>query len=712
MEKRRFIAFFSLIWSFLFFFSSLPHLYPLKKEKEDRLNFLLITIDTLRADRLSCYSSEHLRTPNIDKFAGRGVLFSKAYAHTSTTLPSHTSIFTGTTPLYHGVHDNFNFILSKEFLTLAEHLKAFNYHTGAFIGGFPLDSRFGLDQGFDIYGDDFGKKSALEIQAEFVVNKALSWLELQKSSWFLWVHCYDPHDPYTPPESFLKQHEEVPYNGEVAYVDAVLGRLFGYLEKNSLYENTIIVFTGDHGEALGQHGEVTHGFFAYNEVIGVPLIIRSPGILKGSIDQYVSHIDIFPTVCDLLNVEKPDFLQGISLLPVLKGKKISQRIFYFESLYPFYSRGWAPLRGFIQKKKKYIDAPIPELYDIENDFNELNNLAKGKKIDVYKKQLDRIIKDQSNPEIKVQRKTVDREALRKLASLGYISNPNLAVPESFGPADDIKTLLPYFNTATWTNILYQDGKISFNNAVESLKEVLTDTEKIDVAYKHLASLYRERGRLKDAVDVLKAGIENHPSSYEILRDLVQYLSEGGEYQEVITLINNIHVVQMDFEVDIWNVLGYAYWKTGDLENAQETYEKALSINNENPALLGNFGNVYLSIFQKTKELNFLKKAMELFEKAVELDPNNTPAYYGIGMAYLAARDLDKAIYYWEKALKILPSETNTVYDLSRAYFTKGNKQKALAILEQYIKTYSHFLSPVNKKRFNELIQKYKKEVPF
>ena len=263
MKKSRLFVLF--IYFFSIFIIASAHLSATKNEKNSRKNVLLITIDTLRADRLSCYSPEHLQTPTIDKLAERGVLFSRAFAHTSTTLPSHTNILCGTTPLHHGVHDNFNFVLNKEFLTLTEHLKDSGYSTGAFVGGFPLDSRFGLDQGFDVYDDDFGKKSGLEIQAEVVVAKALSWLKIRENPWFLWVHCYDPHDPYDPPEPFLRQNEDDIYNGEVAYVDHILERLYTYLEKNELFNNTIIVFTGDHGEALGQHGEVTHGFFAYNE---------------------------------------------------------------------------------------------------------------------------------------------------------------------------------------------------------------------------------------------------------------------------------------------------------------------------------------------------------------------------------------------------------------------------------------------------------------
>ncbi|GAJ11563.1 unnamed protein product, partial [marine sediment metagenome] len=235
-------------------------------------------------------------------------------------------------------------------------------------------------QGFDTYDDDMDRPPfqdfmSEERRGEVVVERALGWLKKRDAPWFLWIHCWDPHDPYEPPEPFLTQYKENPYTGEVAYVDFVLGRFFAYLEENNLFEDTLVIFTGDHGESLGQHGEKTHGFFAYNTTIWIPLIITSPGFEKRRVEHYVSHIDIFPTVCDILNLEKPSFLQGVSLVPVLKGKKVPQRPIYFESLHAYYRKGWAPLRGFVFNKEKYIRSPIPELYDLGADFDEKNNLA-------------------------------------------------------------------------------------------------------------------------------------------------------------------------------------------------------------------------------------------------------------------------------------------------------------------------------------------------
>jgi arylsulfatase A-like enzyme len=278
VEKIRFSLFLSLflLWLGIFLCHSL--LFPGQGPKESKRNLILVTVDTLRADRLSCYSREHLSTPTIDRLAEKGVLFTKALAHTSTTLPSLTNIFLGATPLYHGVHDNASFVVREKFLTLAEHLKSYGYSTGAFVGAYPLDSRFGLTQGFDIYDDDYGVQNFqdltyVERKAEADVSKALIWLKVQSPPWFLWVRWFDPLAPYQPPPPFDAQYKSNPYDGEVAYVDSALAGLFNYLAQSGFSARTFVIFIADHGESLGEHGEETHGYFAYNSTVWVPLVI-------------------------------------------------------------------------------------------------------------------------------------------------------------------------------------------------------------------------------------------------------------------------------------------------------------------------------------------------------------------------------------------------------------------------------------------------------
>jgi len=713
MRKNQRFIFLFFICIFLCLSLTSSPLFPRKNRNDAELNFLLITIDTLRADRLSCYSTAHLKTPNIDSLAEKGVLFTETFAHTSTTLPSHTNILLGTIPLYHGVHDNSTFIVKEKFLTLAEHLKSYGYSTGAFVGAYPLDSRFGLTQGFDTYDDDYGsqrsqKLTYIERKAGKVLDNALNWLKIQKAPWFLWIHCFDPHNPYEPPEPFKTQYEKNLYNGEVAYVDFVMGKLFSYLRENDFFDKTLIIFTGDHGESLGQHGEITHGYFAYNSSIWVPMIISIPGMKPGKVYKQVSHIDIFPTVCDVLDIQKPSFLQGVSLIPAMKGKKLPKRPIYFESMYPFYSRGWAPLKGYIYGREKFIDSPIPELYDLDEDFDELKNLAGTKKLERYRKQLALIIKNQSLPEENGKKTPkIDRESLRKLRSLGYISSPQISKKKSFGPEDDIKTLLPYHYRVMEAMDLYKKGKV--DEGFVLLKEVITERKDVDIAYSNLATLYKEQGMLKEALGVLELGMEHLPESYEVFLTYVNYLINAGQYDDVIEILNKKSFRQMEYDPEIWNYLGVAYMSKGDFEKALEVYEMALSLDNEYSVVFSNLGTVYLSIFLKTKSPKDYQKSIHNFKKAIELDPDYATAYNGLGGAYLQAGNLDGAIYCLEKALELNPDFSNALYNLGLAYLDNDDKVRALDTFNRYKENYYRLLSLSERKRLEALIQKCKKK---
>jgi len=705
LAKRMFIFLILLYLLFFLFFLDLS-LNAQKNPKGSQLNVLLITIDTLRPDRLSCYQSPYLKTPNIDGLAERGILFTRAFAHTTTTLPSHTNILLGLTPLFHGVHDNNNFIVREEFLTLAEHLKNYGYSTGAFVGAYILDSRFGLDQGFDFYDDNYERShrqkiSTLERKAEDVVDNSLSWLRIQRAPWFLWIHCYDPHDPYDPPEPFRSQYEKNPYDGEIAYVDFILGKLLNYLEVNNLFEQTLIIFTGDHGESLGQHEEATHGFLAYNSTLWTPLIVTCPGLTKNTVSQYASHIDIFPTVCDILHIKKPSFLQGSSLLPGRKDKLLRRPI-YFESLYPYYSRGWAPIRGFLLDGEKYIDSPLPEIYDMDKDFDEIHNLAETKRLRHYREEFNKLIKDQSSREAGEAEQRLDRESLEKLRSLGYISSYQISKKENFGPEDDVKVLLPYNNKAIQAVELYQKGKVQ--EGIELLKKVINETKSLDSAYYNLAILYEWEGRKKDALEVLKLGLENIPSSYELFSNYVNFLINADSFDEVLRVFKEKKFPQMESDPELLNNQGIAYSRTGDLEKAIGIYEKALALDSKFPALHNNLGTAYLSLSLKKRDSKIFQKSIESFKKAIELDPKYPLPYNGLGMAYRQAGNLEAAIDCWRKALVLNPDFGPVLYNLGLAYMDKKNYVKALHFLNEYYKKYFNSLAPKNRENLESLIK--------
>jgi len=701
----------SPIWSLLVIFLLgflfvQASLYPQRKE-EKKQNFLLITIDTLRADRLSCYGSQYPKTPNIDSLAERSVLFSRAFANTSTTLPSHANMLLGTTPNHHGVHENMNFIVREEFLTLAEHLKDNGYSTAAFVGAYALDSRFGLSQGFDVYDDKYSRFHSvnlvsLERKAEDVIEAALEWLQSRISPWFLWVHCWDPHSPYDPPEPFKTQYKDHLYEGEVAYVDLILGKLFDYMKEKNLFSSTLVIFTGDHGESLGQHGEDTHGFFAYNSSIWSPLIISSPETASGRVDDYVSHIDIFPTVCDVLGIKKPSFLQGASLLPALKGKKLQERPIYFESLYPYYSRGWAPLKGFILKKKKFIDSPLPELYDLNNDFDELKNLAQRKKVAQLSSQLKEIIQALTPSEQIDAAQKVDRETREKLASLGYISSVRVSQKKDFSAKDDVKVLLPYINKIGEGWKLYKGG--NQDEAIKLLKEIIQERKDVDLTYKYLASIYQETGNTEEAIVILEQGLDALPSSYEIFTEYIKALIVAQNYDKVISSFEKTPIREAWHDPEIWSDLGTAYAKKGNFDEAIRAFEMGLSLDDRLPTLYNNLANACCSQGLQSKDSFIFSRCLEYYKKAIELDPGYPAPYYGLGHAYRQQGNLGGAIYCWEKALEADPDFSQAHLDLAIAYLNSGNKTKAFNLLSEYKKRYYHLMAPAEKERLDALIE--------
>ena len=709
MRKISFCPLFVVCLILGLFSFAFPENSPAKGKS--KLNVLLITIDTLRADRLSCYGSRLPQTPHIDALAERGVLFSRAFANTPSTLPSHANILLGSTPNYHGVHENLNFIVSEELLTLAEHLRNNGYSTGAFVGAYPLDSRFGLSQGFDTYDDNYNRIhsanfSNLERSAEDVIRGAQEWLKGRRSPWFLWIHCWDPHTPYEPPEPFKTQYNEHPYEGEVAYVDMALGKLLDDMKETGLSDSTLIIFTGDHGESLGQHGEKAHGFFAYNSSIWIPLIISCPEIAPGRIGQYVSHIDIFPTVCDLLGIETPPFLQGISLLPALRGMPLSERPIYFESLYPYYSRGWAPLKGFIFEKKKFIDSPIPELYGLDHDYNELNNLAEREKTVQLTSRLKKMIDDLTPSKRIDAAQKVDRETREKLASLGYISSLRVSPKKDFGIQDDVKILLPYIEKVEEAQKMCKEGKQEAG--ITLLRGIIRERTNIDLAYKVLASIDQEKGNTEEAINVLEQGLKALPSNYEIFIEYMKLLLSAQQYDKVIGSFERTSMRESEHDPAIWNNLGAAYYGKGNYEEAIKAYKTGLSLDAKLPELFNNLANAYFSFGLQSKDPSLFYKCLEYYKKAIELDPGYASPYHGLGYAYKQTGDLEGAIYCWKKALESDPNFTKSLFELAEAYLDTGDKSKAFDMLSEYKKRGYHLMPPAERKKLEALLEESQK----
>ena len=347
-------------------------------------NIFLITIDTLRADHVHCYGYNQIQTPALDDLAKTGIRFTRAFTPSPLTNSSHTSILTGLLPSVHGVTD-FGIPLDDSRATMAELLRAKGYHTAAFIGAIILDSKTlapGLDRGFDFY-DNFPSNvqskthwDRLERRGEVVVKHAEAWLTTHPAGpRFVWVHLYDPHDPYEPPAPYSETYKDRPYDGEIAYTDSALANFVAYLKAHAFYDNSLIVVVGDHGEGLGEHNEDTHGIFLYDSTTHVPLILKLPvGKNAGKvIDEQVGTLDILPTVLEYAGISKPEPLTGTSLLSIAEGPQKSSRPAVGETDYPL-RFGWAPLRSVRTSENKFIEAPRPELYDLRSDAGEQNNL--------------------------------------------------------------------------------------------------------------------------------------------------------------------------------------------------------------------------------------------------------------------------------------------------------------------------------------------------
>jgi len=672
-------------------------------------NIVLITVDTLRADRVSFYSERYLQTPNMDQLARRSQVFMRAFAHNPVTLPSHVNILTGTTPPFHGISDNAGFILEDRFLTIAEVLQEKDFATGAFIGAFPLDSRFGLAQGFDIYDDSYGTKSPLEFffverRAEEVISPAIEWLDGQDDRWFCWVHVFDPHQPYLPPKSYFDIYQDDPYSGEVAYVDDQLGRLFDFLEEKGFLENTAVILTSDHGEGLGDHGEQTHSYFAYNTTIHVPLILYIPGYAPKQYQTNVSHVDIFPTICSLIGQKTPKNVQGKSLLELIERNQSEDRQIYFESMTPYLNRGWAPLKGFIKGNLKYIHQPIEEVYDLGKDFQENSNLSKDHDLAGLKNNLRSLEDSLSGDVITTRTRDISSETQEKLRSLGYLVGSSSSRKTKFTEKDDLKTLLPLQTKMLHAVALHHTGQTE--KGIELLKEVISDNPSFPIAFTNLATIYQETGQRGKAVQALREGLAINQDHVGLMSRLGILLSETKQVDEAISLLKRCTEIE-DFNPEYWNYLGIAYYRKAQFQPALDVFQKAISLDDDYALAYNNIGNIYLALYLKTNDWKLHTTAVRNFKLAIEKDAKLASAYNGLGTAYSRSGRIDEAITLWKQSLEFSPSYAFPLYNLGVALLKKGDKAEALKYFQIYKNKFYNSLSPEEKTKLDDYIRQSK-----
>lgn len=652
-------------------------------------NVLLVTIDTLRADAPS-FAGGRAATPNLDRLATLGIRYSFAHAHAVVTLPSHASILTGRYPFEHGVHDNAGFTLSPRFPTLAAMLGGKGYATGAFVGSFAVDSRFGLNAGFDLYDDKYGKSDMssgfrmAERRADAVVAAATAWIGQQKGRWFAWVHVFDPHGPYEPPPPFDSQYRDAPYHGEVAFTDAALGPLLDAARDPS-GRPTLVVVTGDHGESLGEHGESTHGLFAYEPTLKVPLILAQVSrdtpafgaapLRRGepagaASDIPARHVDIVPTVLDALTLPRLETLPGLTLLGADAAK--ASRPSYFESLTTMLNRGWAPLTGVLVDGRKYIELPLPELYELPSDPAEQVNLVER----------DRERARSLESRLKAfgagapgARQAETAEARARLQALGYVSGS--AAPKSrYTEDDDPKRLVSLDQLMHQGVELYERKRP--REAVEVYRRVIAARPGMEVACTQLAMLQWELGEPAAAISTLKEAMRRGGASVALQATLGTYLAEAGQVDEAIPLLEQA-TAGASSDVDALNALGIALGRAGRGADAARVFERLLGQNPSNTMALENLGALAAAEGR-------LADARKYFGRALEQDPSSPQAHNGLGVVEMRDGNRPRAIEHWRQAVAGDPANFDALYNLAIELANDGRSSEARPFLERFVRT--------------------------
>jgi arylsulfatase A-like enzyme/cytochrome c-type biogenesis protein CcmH/NrfG len=614
------------------------------------LNVVLITIDTLRADHVGCYGYKQIKTPNIDGLAADGARFERAFAVVPVTLPSHTTMLTGTYPMLSGMHDFSGNKLSPLQPTLASVLKQAGYQTGAVIGAAVLDSRFGLNQGFDFYYDHFdfsrldeANLDQMERPGNVVAEVALDWLEKDwlannsQKKFFLWMHLYDPHFPYRPHEPYSREYAAQPYDGEIAFADEQVGRLLRFLKEKGIYRNTIIVLCGDHGESLGEHGEKTHGFFIYNATMHVPLIIRLPeNAAARVVADPVSLVDLMPTVLGAVGLEVPSQVQGRSLLSDLRevrdpdDQSGRDRVLYGETFLPRLHFNWSELRGSENTKYHFIDAPRPELYDLAKDPGEVHNLFAEKKAvsEEMRAKLAGMIRDYSAGKELAEKTGLDPDLMERLKALGYAGfsgggDPTISSRNLPDPKDRIATY-------------------------ELISDAIADSQ---------------HDRFQEAIDKLKEVVKTEPNSVpaHYLQGLDYYRLKM--YPQAVDELQKTVQLSPDYALAVFN-LGMAQAHAGQIDAAIATLQRTLQLDATNFEAAYNLGVAFL---QKKQA----EPAAAAFRQSVTINPELARGHRILGETLLYQNKLDDAIVELRRAVELAPQEPIMHESLAKALAAKG-----------------------------------------
>jgi arylsulfatase A-like enzyme/thioredoxin-like negative regulator of GroEL len=720
----------------------------LDKEKLKDLNIVLITIDTLRWDYVSAYSSCKAQTPNLDSLAEEGTQFKTCIAQIPLTLPSHATILSGAYPLCHHVSDNSGFQVPGQLQLVSEILKNYGFLTSAVIGSYVLNRKTGMNQGFDHYADEFDvgghifSPESLQKRADEVLVEAREWLLNNKNhKFFTWIHLFDPHTPYTPPSPYKEKFPDNPYRGEVEYTDSQLGRFIAFLKEEGLYDNCLIVVTSDHGEGLGDHGEQEHGFFLYESTVRVPLIISAPFNFPVKIvEQTVEHVDLMPTILDMLDVPIPEFCQGRSFLDLMfRQKRDKANIAYSETYYPRRHFGWSELKALYWNNWKYIKAPKEELYNLSQDTSETNNviLLKSREKEKLNREMQRFIQEKSITSLTAaRRKGLNKEEIKRLTALGYLTSVvnttgKLDLPD---PKDKIQVVInlekakKHFDRENYDlaiplvkavigsnpgvilafhllgNCYFQ--KEMFAEALENYRYVLTQRPDFIIVAYDVIECFSRMGKIDVAIEEAKKFLMTYPGDYTLLGKLASLYYSRREYDqaidilkklhqmnetdpEVLRLIVNVSIIREDFEnarvfvergLEINARLPQAHFLLGQIESAQGNSLKAIALYKDELAINPRNSQAAFYLAEELRLSGSYPVAISYYRKTIELDPSFNVPYFVIAK-YLLMKNvqISEAIRLCKKGTEIEPKNQYTIlgYSLLMQIYSKlGDQEKA------------------------------------
>ncbi len=657
---------------------------------------VLVTIDTLRADATGFAGNPRAETPHLDRLAASGWVFERAHAHSVMTLPSHASLLTGQLPYEHGVRDNAGFVLPRSVRTGAEAFADAGFRTAAFVAAFPLDARYGLDRGFEVYDDAVPPGAARRFAvaersgAEVVAAASAWWRSNESARRFLWVHLYEPHVPYEPPAPFSARFADSSYLGEVAAADEYVGRLLAEVESSSSGDSLVVV-TSDHGEGLGDHGERTHGLFAYESTLAVPLLFWSPALDGARIAAPVRLVDVAPTLLQAAGIE-------LSMLPRLSGRSLwrpsdgasrgtgEPATTYFEALRTNLQRGWAPLRGVIAVEPaeprggakpegpfKYISLPIPELYDLASDPNETRNLHRTRPDTASRLAALLPVESQWPPTAGA----VTEEERRALESLGYLTaSGGRGGPPSYGEQDDPKVLVDLDRMIQDWSEAYLGGR--FEQAEQLARRMIERRPRMGLGHLNLAQVLLDRGRTEEAlrvmVDAERAGI----ASPFLRRQLALTLAEVGRAEDAVRLMER-HASSRD--PDNLNVLGLVLSEAGRPDRARDILLRSLEIDGRDPRARQNLA---LAALHQADWPLCEREA----RSALALDPVLPLAWNYLGIALFNQRRADEAIQAWQRSVELDPGDLDVLFNLASVAARSGRRDVARPALERYVEAAS------------------------